>query len=343
MRRTALVFGLLSVGVSAAIPQAPPPADPFAFFRPDVTVSASDRQALDRGAARVRTLGHRDRDVAVFGVTAIKIDADRLVAWVREIARMKASPAVLAVGRFSDPPRVEDLSRLEVDTEDLVEIQRCRPGDCDLKLSAEEMSTLQREITGSAQAWRPKVQQAFRRMMVERIRAFEARGIDGLPPYADKTPPRLTKDAFAVLLEQSKSLKTGLPEVAAAMTGPPRMLDGVECFYYWAKERFSGKPVISATHVSIVRPTSPNAPAVVVVGRQLFATHYINSSLSLTSLLRGQGPHNYLAYLNRSEVDVIGGMFGGVARMVIQRRIANEADELLAAMRQRLERGEPGG
>ena len=343
MRRTALVFGLLSVGVSAASPQAPPPADPFAFFRPDVTLSASDRQAVDRGEARVRTLAHRDRDVAVFGVTAIKIDADRLVAWVREIARMKQSPAVMAVGRFSDPPRVEDLDRLELDTDDLVEIQRCRPGDCDLKLSAEEMTTLQREISGSAPAWRPKVQQAFRRVMVDRIRAFEARGIDGLPPYADKNPPRLMKDAFAVLLDQSRSFKKGLPEVAAAMMGPPRMPDGVECFYYWAKERFSGKPVISATHVVIVRSAVPEAPAVVVVGRQLFATHYINSSLSLTSLVKGTGPHNYLAYLNRSEVDVIGGVFGGVARMVIQRRIGNEADELLAALRQRLERGEPGG
>ena len=344
MRRTALVFALLSVGgVIAAIPQSPPPADPFGFFRPDVTLSASDRQAIDRGEARVRTLAHRDRDVAVFGAAAIKIEGDRLVAWVREIARMKQSPAVLAVGRFSDPPRVEDLARLEIDTEDLVEIQRCRPGDCDLKLSADEMTALQRQISGPAAAWRPKVQQAFRNLIIDRIRAFETRGIEGLPTYADKNPPRLSRDAFAVLFDQSMSLKTGLPEVAAAMTGPPRMPAGAECFYYWSKERFSGKPVISATHVSIVRPGSPNAPAVVVIGRQLFATHYINSSLSLTSLLRGPGPHNYLAYLNRSEVDVIGGMFGGVARMLIQRRIANEADELLAALRQRLERGEPGG
>jgi hypothetical protein len=262
---------------------------------------------------------------------------------VREIARMKESPAVLAAGRFSDPPRVEDLSRLELDADDLNEIRDCRPGRCELKLSADEMKLLQREISGAPASWRPKVQQAFRSMMIDRIRAFEARGIEGLPIYADKDPPRLSRDAFAVLFDQSMSLKNGLPEIAAAMTGPPRMLAGVESFYYWSKERFAGKPVVSATHVSIVRPTVPNGPAVVVIGRQLFATHYINSSLSLTSLVRGAGGHNYLVYLNRSEVDVIGGVFGGVARMVIQRRIGNEADELLAALRQRLERGEPGG
>jgi hypothetical protein len=346
MRRTGLVFALLFVSGLASVPAArrpQPSADPFAFFKPEVTLSAGDRQAVDRGEARVRILSHRDRDVAVFGVTAIRIDGDRLIAWVREIARMKQSPAVLAVGRFSEPPRVEDLERLELDENDLTEIPACRPGDCDLKLGAGEMAALQKETAGRpASAWRPLVQQAFRRIVVDRVRAYQASGMDGLPPYADKRPPRLSKDAFATLLDQSKSLKAGLPELAAVLTGPPRAVPGVESFFYWSKERFSGKPVISATHVRIVRSTEPNVPAVVVIGQQLFATHYINSSLSVTSLVRGSsGGHNYLVYLNRSEVDVIGGIFGGVARMVIQRRIGNEADELLAALRKRLERGDP--
>ena len=337
----AVVFLVLfSEWVSVATSQ--PVADPFAFFRPEVTLTVADRRAVDRGEARVRTLTHRDRDVAVFGISSIKIDGDRLIAWVRAIAQMKESPAVLAVGRFSDPPRVEDVGRLKLDEEDLTEIQRCRPGDCNLKLGADEMAVLQREISGPPSAWRPRVEQAFRVMVVERVRAYQARGLDGLPAYADRNPPRLTRDAFAGLLDQSKSLKTGLPEVASSLAAPPRPEPAVESFYYWSKERFSGKPVISATHVRIVRPNAAAAPAVLIVGTQLFATHYLNGALSLTSLLRGTpGGPNYLAYLNRTEIDVIGGMFGGVARMVIQRRIGNEADELLVALRTRLERGEP--
>jgi hypothetical protein len=255
---------------------------------------------------------------------------------------MKESPAVLAVGRFSDPPRVEDLGRLTLDAEDMEDIRQCRPADCSVKLSAAEMAMLQREISGPASEWRPRLQQAFRRMVVDRVRAYQAGGLGALPPYADRDPPRLTRDAFAVLVDQSTSIRAGLPEIAAAVQGPPRPLPGVESFYYWSKERFSGKPVVSATHVSIVRPTAPGSPAVVVVGKQLFATHYINASLSLTSLLRGAaGSPNYLVYLNRTEVDVIGGLFGGIARMLIQRRIGNEADELLGALRRRLERGDP--
>ena len=339
MRRPAVLFALVFLSGSL---HSQPSSDPFAFFKPDVTLSAGDRQAVDRGEARVRTLAHGDRDVAVFGITAIKIDADRLIAWVREIARMKESPAVLAVGRFSDPPRVEDLNRLDLDVDDLTQIQGCRPGDCELKLAAAEMAALQKEISGPASAWRPRVQQAFRRMIVERVLAYQAKGMEGLGAYADKHPPRLAKDAFAALLAQSKSLKTGLPEVAATLQGPPHGLPGVESFFYWSKERFAGKPVISVSHIRIVRPTAPNAPAVIVIGKQLFATHYINSSLSLTSLVVGPtGGHNYLAYLNRSEVDVIGGVFGGLARMIIQRRIGSEAGELLMALRKRLERGDP--
>jgi len=50
---------------------------------------------------------------------------------------------------------------------------------------------------------------------------------------------------------------------------------------------------------------------------------------------------NYLVYLNRSEVDVVGGMFGGLVRWLVQRRLKVEAANVLQGFRQRLEGGEP--
>lgn len=338
----AATLGGVLAGTASPAPQAA--ADPFAFFKPEVTLTSDERRAVDRGQARSRILSHGPREVAVFGVTAINIDADRLVAWVRRIERMKESPATLAVGRFSDPPRVEDLERLTLDDDEMWDVQQCRHGDCNLKLSADEMKRLQREVAGPTAQWRPRMQHAFRQIVLERVLAYQARGLAGLPKYEDKSPSRQTTDAFNVVFEQSRSLRTGLPQFASALQGPPPMPPGVESVYYWAKERMSSKPVISATHVSIVRPGSPGAPAVVVVGKQLFATHYFSGSISVTALLRGApGGHNYLVYLNRSEVDVIGGVFGGVTRMLIQRRVRGEAAELLEGLRKRLEAGEPKG
>jgi len=74
-----------------------------------------------------------------------------------------------------------------------------------------------------------------------------------------------------------------------------------------------------------------------VAGRQVFATHYQNGSLGLTMLLRGcNGPPNYLAYVNRSEVDVIRGLFGWLARRVIQGRLEDDAVGILEGLRERM-------
>jgi hypothetical protein len=78
---------------------------------------------------------------------------------------------------------------------------------------------------------------------------------------------------------------------------------------------------------------------VLVAGRQVFATHYQNGSLSLTLLLRGcPGPPHYLAYVSRSEVDVIRGLFGWLARRLIQGRVEDGAVEILEGLRDRLAR-----
>lgn len=122
------VFTALSVAAMVAAPAAA--LDPFAFFRPSIAISDDDRKQLDRGDAIARIVRGADREVGVFAVVQVDIDGDRLVAWTRDIADLKKSPYVLAIGRFSDPPHIEDLEGLTFDDEDLSAIRRCRRGDC---------------------------------------------------------------------------------------------------------------------------------------------------------------------------------------------------------------------
>jgi hypothetical protein len=53
------------------------------------------------------------------------------------------------------------------------------------------------------------------------------------------------------------------------------------------------------------------------------------------------GGPNYLVYVNRSQVDVLRGMFGGIVRWFIEHRLKDEAAEVLQGLRRRLESGEP--
>ena len=60
----------------------------------------------------------------------------------------------------------------------------------------------------------------------------------------------------------------------------------------------------------------------------------------MTAIVRAE-PVNYLVYLNRSEVDLVKGAFGGLVRETIEDRLKTESESVLQSLRQRLESGDP--
>jgi hypothetical protein len=317
--------------------------DPFAFFRPLIAISAGDRRELDRGQPIAHVVRGADREVGVFAAVRVDIDGDRLVAWTRNIAELKRSPYVLAIGRFSDPPRLEDLSGLMLDDGDLSAIRRCRPGNCAIKLAGEEIDRLRKKLAAAGDDWKPAVQEAFRQIVLERVQKYLARGHVALDGYEDKDGPMSLGARFSVLVNRSSFLTESMPRLVEYLDRYPQApLEDVESFIYWSKERLEGKAIVSATHVSIVRSSDSRLPDALVAGKGIFATHYLNASLGLTAILSG-GPDapTYLAYLNRSDVDVVGGVFGGLVRILMERRLRKEASTVLVGLRQRLESGIP--
>jgi hypothetical protein len=334
-----MLHALLALQLVAAAPD----ADPFAFFQPSITLTADDRRQLDRGQPIARILRAQDHELAILAAVRVNADGDRLVAWMRRIEALKKSAYVLAIGRFSTPPAIEDLARLALDEEELSQLRTCRPGNCGLKLSAAEMIQLQRVPDLAGRDWRPALQQAFRALVLKRVTAYLADGPAALAPYADAGTPALPAARFASVLGHSLFLTEHLPRFTHYLDRYPQTsMAGLESFVYWSKERLAGAASISAVHVSILRGGAPGTPDALVAGKQIFATHYVNASLSITAIVHGgAGGHSYLVYLNRSEVDVLGGMFGGVVRWLTERRLKAEAATVLEGLRARLESGEP--
>src|SRR5262249_14439598 len=132
---TVMLIALMGCGVLASTLS----TDPFAFFQPSLTVTAERRSELDQGHPVARVIASRDAEVGVWAAVPVHVDSDRLVAWMRRIDELKKSKYVLAIGRFSDPPRLEDLAALTLDHDDASALAACHPGDCDVKLSAAEM------------------------------------------------------------------------------------------------------------------------------------------------------------------------------------------------------------
>jgi hypothetical protein len=309
-------------------------SDPFAFFQPTVFVRTEERNHLDRGQPIARTLPARASEVAVFAAVPTDADGDRLVAWVRSIAALKRSSYVLAIGRFSDPPRLDDLAALTLDDEELSAVRRCRPGDCAFKLASAEMAELQHA---------PDMPRAFREILLRRVRNYLSGGRLALPAYDDHHDPVRPAARLAALVGHTAFLTERLPGLVEYLENYPHVpMPEIESFLYWSKERLAGKAMVGVTHVSILRSHVRGAPDAIIIGQQIYATRYVNGELAVTALLRGApGTPNYLVYLNRSDVDPIGGVFSGIARWFVQRRLTTDAGTVLLGVRERLESGEP--
>ena len=332
---------MLAALLALQIVTAQPSADPFAFFRPSVNVTSDDRRRLDSGQAIARVLPAEDLEVAVLAAVPVHIDGDRLLAWMRRIEALKKSPYVLAIRRFSDPPRLDDVADLALEDDELSEIKDCRPGRCGVKLSAAEMADLQRTAAEAGVEWKTTLQRRFREFVLARVNAYLAAERAG--PYENHAGQVWPAEEFARLVDHSVFLTALAPQFAEHLRGAPSpAAPGVESFLYWSKERLADRPIISITHVNILRGPGAGLPETLVAGKQIFATHYVNASLGVTALMNGApaGP-NYLVHVNRSEVDMLHGMFGGIIRWFMQRRLKSEAASVLQGLRRRLESGEP--
>lgn len=295
--------------------------DPFVFFEPTVRLLPRERQTLAAGRAIARTMSAPAGHVGIFAAVPAAIDGDRLVRWMHDIAALKKSPTVKEIGRFSQEPRIEDLDGLTLDAEDAREIAGCRVDRCGVKLDPPEIGAIRQAMRTGGSNVGPAAQQAFREVVLGRARRYLVAGRPGVP-------------APQFLLARWPQVGQDLREF------PRRVVPGSEMFLYWAKDDFGGKPIVSITHVTLLRGQRDGEPEVLVVGRQVFGTHYVNGAWSFTALMRAE-PMNYLAYVNQTEIDLLDSWYGGLVRRVVERRLREEAVDVLEGLRRRLESGDP--
>ena len=131
--------------------------------------------------------------------------------------------------------------------------------------------------------------------------------------------------------------------MSAFLQGYPHVNhEGVESFLYWSKEALGGgKRIVSITHTAIFQGTGPLGDGSLVAAKQVFATHYLTGSLSMSLISGlGSGPR-YFLYIRRFRADVLHGTFGGIVRRILQQRVRSEAPAVLDELRRRLESGDP--
>lgn len=336
MKRVLALAALGAVALSATAGVDGANTTGLTFFAPDVTVSPAEQKRLHAGETVVRVSARSDGLLSLTAIVRVNASGERLAAWAASVEELQRGRYVPEIGRFSQPPRIEDLDGLTIEPDDLDDMAGCRPGDCGVKLSGREIEQLKGLRDRAARG------AAFKRALVQRAAAYLQRGDAAIPPYHDDDEPVSPPEIFRALVGQLAFFNRNLPRFAEYLrTYPqPRAAPVEQQLLYWSKERLGMKPVVSITHSNIARFTDSAMPETVVVAKQVYATHYKNAAITVTSLVAHEGTR-YLVYVNRSNVDAFHGFFGPVVRRVVERRVRGEAPGVLTALRRRLESGPP--
>jgi hypothetical protein len=180
-------------------------------------------------------------------------------------------------------------------------------------------------------------------MLITRVRLHQSRGLLALAPYADRSRRMSVGEAFSALVARSPYLTRALPEVVNSLLAPATAGPVTnESFYYWSHDNYgAGRPVVTVTYVRLLRRDEATIPQALTISTQLFASHYTEGALGLTAVTCDPVRVCYLAYLNRTQVDFLGGVFGRFKRSAIEGRIESETPALLREVRERLEGGPP--
>src|SRR5262245_16725949 len=313
------------------------PARSFLTTAFQLSVAEIDR--LDRGEVVSRTLDVKNRrEVATLGIVRIRTSPAKYVERLADIATFKRTEDVLQIGTFSNPPKLDDVAALTIDEPDLKRLRECRVENCDVRLSADAIERVRREVDWGAADGSRQASRLVSQMLVEYVGRYCQSGTKVAMEYADRSPRLNVGHEFVSLLDADTITSAYVPRMRRHLLDyPGSFVEKATDFVYWSKELVRGRPVISITHVATVAAIDDSPVAYAIGSKQIYAMHYFDASLGLTLLVpdRTAAPAaTYVVYLNRSRVDVFDSMFGGVVRRIV----AGRARTLVTDQLKRLQR-----
>jgi hypothetical protein len=309
------------------------------FLTTAFNLSAADIARLDGGNVISRTLDAKNRrEVATLGIVRINTSPVRYVERLADITAFKRAADVLQIGTFSSVPKAGDVASLSIDDGDLQRLRECKVEDCDVRLSAEAIERVRREIDWRAADASRAAAVLVRQLLVEYVARYVRNGMPATMEYADRAPRLNVGREFESLMGADTITSTYAPRLRRHLLEyPTSSAEKMSDFVYWSKELIRSRPVISITHVATAETDDGSPIEYAIASKQIYAMHYYDASLGLTLLVPDRGAASaatYVVYVNRSRIDLFDGLFGGVAR----RLVAGRARGLVADQLQRLQR-----
>lgn len=334
-----LIVSLWAVTTSVAEPALP---EPQTFLRKQLAFTSLELSALESGQIIVKLPKTAEtREVAAFAIGRLDVPAEFFLKRVRDIVDFKKGDNVLEVGKFSDPPRLEDLANLTLDPVEMESLRRCRVSQCDFKMSASAIERFQKQVNWSGPDYRERVTALTHEMLFEYVEDYLHGGNGALGEYSDKAYKLRIAEEFQSILQPAPYMYGYAADFQKYLQDFPNSRPAyVENFFYWSKEKFGLKPVISVTHVTVYKLSQAYGEDVLIASKGIYANHYFEASLGFTAFIHSKSldpPRTYLIYINRSKTDALRGFFAGFKRSLIDGKVRDGAKKHMELVKEKLE------
>ncbi|HSL24437.1 MAG TPA: hypothetical protein VK886_23075 [Vicinamibacterales bacterium] len=341
--RDTLVLACLLMSPGGVAPVAQDPARsliPLELGRAigaSVRPSAAERNQMLSGSPFTKLLdAEPSREVAVFGSVWIEAAPNLYAEAVRDIETFERGGGFRITKRISDPPRLEDFAALRLSKKDLDDLEKCRAGNCEIKLGKEALDTIRAEVDWRGLTAGADAEAVFRRLLFEYVSAYQKQGNAALAVYRDKSKPRSVETEFRTMIEGMPVLASGIPGLHAYLLDYPNTArTDVTDIFYWQETEFGLKPTTRISHLMI----HETGERTIVASKMLYASHYFWTALELRVLVpdpaRGNG--FWFVTVNRSRADGLSGFTGRFVRGRVRSEVQKGSLAGLRATKARLE------
>jgi hypothetical protein len=242
-----------------------------------------------------------DNDVAIVGVVHVSASEQRLVEKPQTLEAFLKNGPVIEIGRFHNPPRVDDLVGLSFDPQDLKAMQSCKHGACDFQMGVAAMELVRKADWSSGSGSKTFVGQ-LKRSIVDDLVAYQREGRMGV--YLDNEKPESVTEALRKSLEDSPYLTLGSPFIQYLLEYPKARLPDTQDIFYWSKEKVRD-PVTSIHHLIIHKTVDGEATDYTIADKHIADSHYFLAALEVVWLLDDRaGKHGFYGVrLNRTRID----------------------------------------
>jgi hypothetical protein len=255
---------------------------------------------------------------------------------MKDVERLEHGDGFQVTKRISDPPRLEDFAALELPEEDIKDLQKCRPGECDVKLDENAIERIQKEIDWSKPSAAADVNALVRKLAFEYVKAYQQGGNQELAVYRDKKRPAYVAQEFKAMVDEMPSLQQREPALREYLIGYPKaQLPDATSFLYWHKVKFGLKPTIMINHVVVTNSLDHALAAY----KQIYASHYFWTALELRELTPDPSREEgfWFVDVSRGRSGSLSGTKGHVIRGRAQKESLKGLEEGLQATKSLLE------